>query len=87
MHDPGNFVRPVFVPDRESDLDSFLGVVQWSLGHPDVGFVLYFVYDVLPLRLLAFPSAVVGMNSIAMYLMGRLMRGWTIKNIQIHFGV
>lgn len=47
----------------------------------------YFVFDVLPLRKLAFPLVVVGMNSIAVYLMSQLLRGWvTEKVVQIHFG-
>lgn len=33
----------------------------------------YFLFDILPLRRLAFPLTVVGMNSLAMYLMGQLM--------------
>lgn len=47
--------------------------------------VFYIVFDILPLRRLAFPLAVVGMNSIAMYLMGELLRGWTgSRVVSIH---
>ena len=60
--------------------------VLFSGGWVILGLALmYFLFDVLPLRWIAFPLAVVGMNSIAMYLMGWLIRGFTIKNIHIHF--
>ncbi len=53
--------------------------VIWMLA----GF--YLLFDVLPLKVLAFPLVVVGMNSIAIYLMGELIRGWTInKVVRIH---
>jgi predicted acyltransferase len=53
--------------------------VIWMLA----GF--YFLFDILPFKLLALPLVVVGMNSIAIYLMGELIRGWTIDNvIRIH---
>lgn len=49
--------------------------------------LFYFVFDVLPLKKLAFPLVVVGMNSIAMYMMGQLMRGWvTDRIVKPHFG-
>ncbi len=53
--------------------------VLWMLA----GF--YLLFDVLPLRWAAFPLAIVGMNSIAMYLMGQLMRPWTVRQIHTHF--
>ncbi len=53
--------------------------VLWMLA----GFC--FVFDVLPLRWLAFPLTIVGMNSIAMYMMGQLMRPWTVRQIHTHF--
>jgi len=57
------------------------GYTIWALA------AFFLVFDVLPLRKLAFPLVVVGMNSIAMYLMGQLMRSWvTNKVVQIHFG-
>jgi predicted acyltransferase len=34
----------------------------------------------------AFPLVVVGMNSIAFYMMGQLLRPWVQKMIHIHFG-
>ncbi|MBL8849952.1 MAG: DUF1624 domain-containing protein [Planctomycetaceae bacterium] len=55
------------------------GYVIWMLA------LFYFVFDVLPLKLLAFPLAVLGVNSLAVYLMGELLRGWTReKVVQIH---
>ncbi|NUQ64320.1 MAG: DUF5009 domain-containing protein, partial [Pirellulales bacterium] len=53
--------------------------VIWMLA----GF--YLVLDLFPLRWIAFPLVVVGMNSLAMYLMGQLMRPWAIKTVRIHF--
>jgi predicted acyltransferase len=47
---------------------------------------LYAVIDVLRFRLWAFPLVVVGMNSIAMYCMFQLLRPWTAKTLQTHFG-
>lgn len=53
--------------------------VIWMLA------AFYAVFDVLPLKKLAFPLVVVGMNSIAIYLMGQLMKGWTAgKIVHIH---
>ncbi|REJ91460.1 MAG: DUF5009 domain-containing protein [Planctomycetota bacterium] len=49
--------------------------VMWMLA----GF--YLLFDVLPLKALAFPLAIVGMNSIAVYLMGQLFRGWTDEHV------
>ena len=47
---------------------------------------LFRVIDVLRWRLWAFPLVVVGMNSIAMYMMFQLLRPWTAKTLQIHLG-
>jgi predicted acyltransferase len=55
------------------------GWVVWMLA------AFYMVFDLFPLRWLAFPLVVVGMNSIAVYLMGSLMHSWTQKMINIHF--
>ena len=46
------------------------GYVIWGLA------ISYLLFDILPLRLLAFPLVVVGMNSLAMYLMGQTLRPW-----------
>lgn len=51
------------------------GYVIWMLA------AFYFVFDVLPLKALAFPLAVFGMNSLAVYLMGELLRSWTREKI------
>jgi len=49
--------------------------------------VFYILFDALPLKKLAFPMIIVGMNSIVMYLMGQMLRGWvTEKVVQTHFG-
>lgn len=53
--------------------------VLWMLA------VFYLLFDLLPLRWIAFPFVVVGMNSIAMYLMGQMMRPWTTKVVETHF--
>ncbi len=55
------------------------GWVIWMLA----GF--YLVFDLCRLRWLAFPLVVVGMNSIAMYMMGQLLRPFATKTIEIHF--
>ena len=55
------------------------GWVIWMLA------LFYLVFDLCRLRWLAFPLVVVGMNSIAMYMMGQLLRPFALKTIQIHF--
>ena len=55
------------------------GWVIWMLA------AFYLVFDLCRLRWLAFPLIVVGMNSIAMYMMGQLLRPWAIKTVKIHF--
>lgn len=47
---------------------------------------LYSVCDVLVYRLWAFPLVVVGVNSIAIYCMGMLLRPWTIQTAKTHLG-
>jgi heparan-alpha-glucosaminide N-acetyltransferase len=42
--------------------------------------------DMRGLRCWAFPLIVVGMNSIAMYCMAQLMKGWIRSSLQIHLG-
>lgn len=46
----------------------------------------YGVIDLTGLRRWAFPLIVVGMNSIAMYVMGQLLDGWILHWLPIHFG-
>lgn len=49
--------------------------------------LFYLLFDILPLRRLAFPLVVVGMNSILIYMMGQLIRGWTTRNVvRTHLG-
>lgn len=47
---------------------------------------MYLIFDILRLRILAFPLIVVGMNSIAIYCMEMLLKPWTAKNLKIHVG-
>lgn len=48
--------------------------------------LFYLVFDLLPFKRLAAPLVVVGMNSIAVYMMGELLRGWfNDKIVHIHF--
>lgn len=47
---------------------------------------LYAVIDLHQWRAWSFPLFVVGMNSIAIYCMGQLLRGWTAKTLQTHLG-
>jgi predicted acyltransferase len=46
----------------------------------------YLVIDILGFRLWAFPLVVVGMNSIAMYLMSQLLKPWTRDSLTKHIG-
>jgi heparan-alpha-glucosaminide N-acetyltransferase len=48
--------------------------------------MLYLVVDLFRLRWLAFPLVVVGMNSILIYCMSMTLKGFTAKQLQIHFG-
>ena len=52
----------------------------WSLA------ALYFVIDVLRLRFWTLPLAVVGMNSIAVYVMAQTLGNWTGRMLEIHLG-
>ena len=47
---------------------------------------LYGMIDLRGWRRWSFPLLVVGMNSIAIYCMGMLLRGWTAKTLQTHLG-
>ncbi|HMJ91650.1 MAG TPA: hypothetical protein VK530_17645, partial [Candidatus Acidoferrum sp.] len=47
---------------------------------------LYAVIDIRQWRAWSFPLLVVGMNSIAIYCMGQLLRPWTSKTLQTHMG-
>lgn len=47
---------------------------------------LYAILDVRQWRAWSFPLLVVGMNSIAIYSMGMLLRSWTAKTLQVHLG-
>lgn len=46
--------------------------------------MFYLLFDVIKLKWLAFPMAIVGMNSIAFYVMAQLMKGWISRTWQIH---
>jgi heparan-alpha-glucosaminide N-acetyltransferase len=52
--------------------------VLWGLA------IFYLLFDLLPLRWLAFPLVVVGMNSLVMYMMGQLLRPWITRMMSIH---
>ena len=48
--------------------------------------LFYLIFDIAPLKFLAFPLVVVGMNSILMYLLGSTVGGWTKESlINVHF--
>jgi predicted acyltransferase len=47
---------------------------------------LYAVIDLRKWRAWSFPLVVVGMNSIAIYCMGQMLRPWTSKTLQTHLG-
>ena len=46
----------------------------------------YAVIDIAGFRRWSFPLLVVGMNSIVMYVMASLLRGWFRDRLKIHFG-
>ncbi len=54
--------------------------VLWMLA------LFYLVVDVIRFRFWTWPLVVVGMNSIAVYVMAQSMRGWVGRMLQIHFG-
>ncbi len=56
------------------------GIVVWILA------AFYTVVDVAGFRRWTLPLVVVGMNSIAMYMMAQLMKGWTWTMLGIHLG-
>lgn len=43
--------------------------------------VFYLLFDIWPLRKLAFPLVIVGMNSIFVYLAGQLLRPWIYREV------
>jgi predicted acyltransferase len=47
---------------------------------------LYAVVDVLGFGLWAYPLIVVGVNSLAIYCMGQLLKPWAAETLRIHFG-
>ena len=47
---------------------------------------LFVLIDLLPLRWLGFPFIVIGMNSIAIYCMSWMMKGYVLDNVERHFG-
>ena len=48
--------------------------------------LFYLLFDIAPLKILAYPLVVVGMNSILMYMLGQTIGGWTKNNlIKLHF--
>ena len=48
--------------------------------------LFYLVFDIAPLKLLAFPLVVVGMNSILIYLLGETLGGWMREDVvKVHF--
>jgi heparan-alpha-glucosaminide N-acetyltransferase len=46
----------------------------------------FWVIDIVGWRRWSFPLVVVGMNSIAMYVMAQLMKGWVRGTLKTHFG-
>lgn len=48
--------------------------------------VFYFLIDVCRLRILGWPLAVVGVNSILVYMMAQLSKNWIGRTLDIHLG-
>ena len=57
------------------------GLVIWMLA------LFYLVIDHFGWRRIAWPLAVVGMNSLLVYLMAQLLKGWTLKAIYTHLTI
>ena len=55
----------------------------WTIG---LLAILFLLCDVLPGRVAFLPLIVIGMNSLLMYLVGQLARGWTGEQVQTHAG-
>jgi predicted acyltransferase len=47
---------------------------------------LYAIVDVLRLGILAWPIVVVGVNSLAIYMMSQLLKPWVARTLETHFG-
>jgi len=47
---------------------------------------MYLFVDILRLRFFALPLIIVGMNSIAVYCMGMLLKPWTARTLKTHLG-
>jgi predicted acyltransferase len=56
------------------------GYTMWILA----GF--YFIIDVVGWRTWSMPLVILGVNSILLYLMGMMLRPWTLQQLRIHFG-
>ncbi len=56
------------------------GLCCWILA------MFYLVVDVFRMRWLALPLIVVGVNSILIYCMSILLKPWTARQLQVHFG-
>lgn len=56
------------------------GWTLWMLA------AFFFLVDIKGWKKWAFPFVVVGMNSIAMYCMWQLFKGWVMQSVQTHFG-
>ncbi len=48
--------------------------------------IFYLVIDIVNFRFWAWPGIIVGMNSIAFYVINALSKNWITKTIQTHFG-
>jgi heparan-alpha-glucosaminide N-acetyltransferase len=55
--------------------------VIWGLA------VCYLLFDLCRLRWIGWPFVVVGVNSLAFYLMAQLIPSWAAKTMQTHFGI
>ncbi len=46
----------------------------------------YLLFDILPFKKCAFPLSIVGMNSIAFYVMAQLIKNWVGRSFKTHLG-
>ena len=56
------------------------GICLWTLA------ILYYCVDMLNWDRISFPARVVGMNSMAMYIMVHTTAGWLARNLETHLG-
>jgi heparan-alpha-glucosaminide N-acetyltransferase len=77
----GHYVCPIVKRIWTPSWVLFSGAyVLWILA------AFYMIVDAIGLKFWTYPLVVLGANSILLYVMGQLLRGWTKSQLLIHFG-